>query len=247
MQQSVLPHSVLIVEDEVKLASLLVDYFSAANYLAHQINHSDGVVEWVKENKPSTILLDIMLPGKSGIELCKEIRQFSNVPILMVTAKVEEIDRILGLELGADDYICKPFSAREVVTRVGAVLRRTQTINASIYAENSTSNNTQNILNNNNAKESSLVLDEHSFSVNFAQQEIELTSVEFQLLKMLTDKPQRIFSREQLMDAMYDDHRIVNYRTIDSHITKLRKKLAKISNAKDWIQSVYGVGYRMSE
>ena len=251
MSNSVLAHSVsapsvLIVEDEVKLATLLVDYFKAANYLAHQINHSDGVVEWVKENQPSAILLDIMLPGKSGIELCKEIRQFSNIPILMVTAKVEEIDRILGLELGADDYICKPFSAREVVARVGAVLRRTQNSNASSHGLNnndSQHNNSQ----KNNVKENTLVLDEHSFSVAFAQQETELTSVEFQLLKMLIDKPQRIFSREQLMAAMYDDNRIVNYRTIDSHIKKLRKKLVELSDGKDWIQSVYGVGYRLSE
>ena len=165
-----------------------------------------------------------MLPGKNGIDLCKEIRQFSNVPILMVTAKVDEIDRLLGLELGADDYICKPFSPREVVARVKAVMRRTQTANTIVNTLN---------------------LDEHRFIVTFNQQQIELTSVEFQLLKPLADKPERIFTREQLMQNMYSDHRIVNYRTIDSHIKKLRKKLATISNGKDWIHSVYGTGYRL--
>ena len=165
-----------------------------------------------------------MLPGKNGIDICKEIRQFSNVPILMVTAKVDEIDRLLGLELGADDYICKPFSPREVVARVKAVLRRTQTIDNSM---------------------DTLQLDEHRFVAKFYHQEVILTSVEFQLLKPLADKPERIFTREQLMNNMYSDHRIVNNRTIDSHIKKLRKKLADISDGKDWIQSVYGTGYRL--
>lgn len=217
-------NTILIVEDEVKLASLLADYFMQTDYFPHLIHHGDEVIAWVKEHNPQVILLDVMLPGKNGIDLCKEIRQFSNVPILMVTAKVDEIDRLLGLELGADDYICKPFSPREVVARVKAVMRRTQTANTIVNTLN---------------------LDEHRFIVTFNQQQIELTSVEFQLLKPLADKPERIFTREQLMQNMYSDHRIVNYRTIDSHIKKLRKKLATISDGKDWIHSVYGTGYRL--
>jgi len=142
----------------------------------------------------------------------------------MVTARVDEIDRLLGLELGADDYICKPFSPREVVARVKSVLRRSQST--------TTSPNT-------------LHLDEHRFTVVFNQHEVTLTSVEFQLLKPLAEKPERIFTREQLMQNMYSDHRIVNHRTIDSHIKKLRKKLADISEGQDWIQSVYGTGYRL--
>jgi len=217
-------NSILIVEDEVKLANLLSDYFKLTEYKPHLIHHGDEVIDWVKSNQPKAILLDIMLPGKNGIDLCKEIRQFSNVPILMVTAKVEEIDRLLGLELGADDYICKPFSPREVVARVKAVLRRTQTLD----------NTTE-----------MLVLDEHRFTVTFHHQEVSLTAVEFQLLKPLADKPERIFTREQLMVNMYTDHRIVNNRTIDSHIKKVRKKLSDISDGKDWVQSVYGAGYRL--
>lgn len=217
-------YAILIVEDEVKLANLLADYFSLTDYSPHLIHHGDEVIDWVKENQPKAILLDIMLPGKNGIDLCKEIRQFSNVPILMVTAKVEEIDRLIGLELGADDYICKPFSPREVVARVKAVLRRTLNI------ENSSD---------------MLVLDEHRLSVSFHHQEVSLTAVEFQLLKPLAAKPERIFTRDQLMQNMYSDHRIVNNRTIDSHIKKLRKKLSDISNGKDWVQSVYGTGYRL--
>jgi two-component system response regulator BaeR len=214
----------LIVEDEVKLANLLSDYFKNADFIPHVIHHGDEVTSWVKEHNPNVILLDIMLPGKNGIDLCKEIRQFSNVPILMVTAKADEIDRLLGLELGADDYICKPFSFREVVARVKAVLRRIHSVSTS--------------LNN-------LHLDEHRFTVTFNHQEVKLTSVEFQLLKPLVDKPDRIFTRDQLMENMYSDHRIVNNRTIDSHIKKLRKKLVCISDGKDWIESVYGMGYRL--
>lgn len=217
-------NSILIVEDEVKLATLLADYFSVSDYQPHIIHHGDEVIAWVKTHQPTAVLLDIMLPGKNGIDLCKEIRQFSNVPILMVTAKVEEIDRLLGLELGADDYICKPFSPREVVARVKAVLRRTQTVNT---------------------LSTQLTLDEHQLTVSFHQHQVSLTAVEFQLLKRLADKPERIFTRDQLMQNMYSDHRIVNYRTIDSHIKKLRKKLADISEGKDWIQSVYGTGYRL--
>jgi two-component system response regulator BaeR len=220
--------SILIVEDEIKLASLLADYFQLTEYKPHLIHHGDEVIPWVKNNQPKAILLDIMLPGKNGIDLCKEIRQFSNVPILMVTAKVEEIDRLLGLELGADDYICKPFSPREVVARVKAVLRRTE-------------RDTQNIDNT----PGMLVLDEHRYIVSFHQQEVSLTAVEFQLLKPLANKPDRIFTREQLMQNMYSDQRIVNNRTIDSHIKKLRKKLSDISDGKDWVQSVYGAGYRL--
>lgn len=216
--------SVLIVEDEIKLATLLVDYFKLTDYTPHMLHDGNEVIDWVKLHNPAAILLDIMLPGQNGIDLCKAIRQFSDVPILMTTAKVEEIDRLLGLELGADDYICKPYSPREVVARVKAILRRTTATQTS-----------QSILN----------LNESKLSVIYQQHSVELTAVEFQLLKPLAQQPERIFSREQLMQNMYSDHRIVNNRTIDSHIKKLRKKLADISDGKDWIQAVYGTGYRL--
>ncbi len=217
-------NTILIVEDEVKLATLLADYLGESEYKTHMIHHGNDVTAWVKAHQPQAILLDIMLPGKNGIDLCKEIRLFSDVPILMVTAKVDEIDRLLGLELGADDYICKPFSPREVVARVKSVLRRSHNVNHQI---------------------NQLQLNEHKLSVSFENNEAILTSVEFELLKPMAANPERIFSREQLMKNMYSDHRIVNSRTIDSHIKKLRKKLADISDQKDWIQAVYGAGYRL--
>lgn len=117
-------HCILVVEDERKLASVVIDYLAKEHYKTHHIEDGNLVVPWVRDNSPSLILLDIMLPNKNGIEICREIRQFSDIPILMVTARVDEINRLLGLEIGADDYICKPFSPREVVARVKANLRR---------------------------------------------------------------------------------------------------------------------------
>jgi len=215
---------ILIVEDEIKLANLMSDFLTSHHYQTHLIHHGDEVPSWLESNKPSVILLDIMLPGQSGIELCKAIRKFSNVPIIMVSAKVEEIDRLLGLELGADDYICKPFSYAELVARVKAILRRVNTTKEPV----------------NNA----MTLDESTYSVNYKNSSIELTNFEFQLFKPLYSNPNRIYSRDSLMDTMYADQRIVSHRTIDSHIKKLRKKLDEVTQTDSVIQSVYGVGYR---
>jgi two-component system response regulator BaeR len=215
---------ILIVEDEIKLANLMSDFLTSHHYQTHFIHHGDEVLSWLESNKPSVILLDIMLPGQSGIELCKAIRKFSNVPIIMVSAKVEEIDRLLGLELGADDYICKPFSYAELVARVKAILRRVNTTKEPV----------------NNA----MTLDESTYSVNYKNSSIELTNFEFQLFKPLYSNPNRIYSRDSLMDTMYADQRIVSHRTIDSHIKKLRKKLDEVTQTDSVIQSVYGVGYR---
>ncbi|GLX77476.1 DNA-binding response regulator [Thalassotalea insulae] len=215
---------ILIVEDEIKLAHLLKDYFTLEKFASYCIHDGAEVVDWVKENQPSVILLDIMLPNKDGMQLCQELRQFTNVPILMVTAKVEEIDRLLGLELGADDYICKPFSPKEVVARVKAVLRR---------------------INGNYQVNSSFALDQNRLKISFSGQSLELTAVEFYLLKTMFKESGRIFTREQLMQHMYEDNRIVSDRTIDSHIKKLRKKLATLCPEREIIHSVYGVGYRL--
>ena len=220
-------NQILIVEDEVKLANLLVDYFSLEQFTSHCIHDGNDVVDWVKQNNPNAILLDLMLPNKDGMQICRELRQFTQVPILMVTAKVEEVDRLIGLELGADDYICKPFSPREVVARVKAVLRRTQF-------------NQQNPIAN-----SSFELDESRYQVNYQGKSLDLTAVEFQLLKPLCGEPGRVFTREQLMQNMYEDNRIVSDRTIDSHIKKLRKKIHQLSPDEELIHSVYGVGYRL--
>jgi two-component system response regulator BaeR len=214
----------LIVEDEKKLAELLSDYLRQAGFEPFCLADGTEVVPWVREQLPDLILLDLMLPGRDGMEVCKEIRTFSSVPVIMVTARIEEIDRLLGLELGADDYICKPFSPREVVARVRAVLRRTgdgQTL-----------------------RTSGLVLDESRYQATLHGHELELTAVEFKLLHLLLSHPGRIYSRSQLMDKIYPDERIVSDRTIDSHVKKLRRKINAVAPAKELIHSLYGVGYK---
>ncbi|MBO0613466.1 MAG: hypothetical protein RL122_1636 [Pseudomonadota bacterium] len=222
---------ILIVEDEPKIADLLQKYLQNANYQTHWLNTGLGVGDWVRKEQPQLILLDLMLPGKDGLEVCKEVRQFSPVPIIMLTARVEEIDRLLGLELGADDYICKPFSPREVVARVKAVLRRLQAFMPTEH-------------NGMTLNPALLELDRDRLLVKTAQGEITLTLVEFELLATLKQQPGRIFGRDQLMTKVYTDNRIVSDRTIDSHIKKLRKKLAEILPDQELIHSVYSVGYK---
>lgn len=217
---------ILIVEDEEKLAKLAADYLRNAGFSTETLENGDAVVPRVKQRPPDLILLDLMLPGRDGLSLCGEIRRFSRVPIIMVTARIEEIDRLLGLEMGADDYICKPYSPREMVARVKAVLRRLQPQAGENYHADV------------------LTLDANSFRILAAGREIELTSVEFQLLQTLYRHPGHIFSRSKLMDLIYQDQRIVSDRTIDSHIKKLRKKLEELLPGQELIHSVYGAGYR---
>ncbi len=215
--------TILIVEDEPQLASILADYLTAAGFNPHIINNGLAVAPWVTEYKPALILLDLMLPGKNGLDICKEIRQSSDIPIMMLTAKIEEIDRLLGLELGADDYICKPYSPREVVARVKAVLRRFQPPTPSMQG---------------------IVVDKDRLKVTVNGEDTKLTTVEFELFTMLFEKPGYIFSRDRIMNEIYQDHRVVSDRTIDSHIKKVRKKLQKLIPDDDVIYSVYGAGYK---
>ncbi|MFK5894755.1 MAG: response regulator [Pseudomonadota bacterium] len=222
-----MPKHILIVEDEIKIADLLEDYFRASQYQTSAIYEGNSVVNWVRQNTPDLILLDLMLPGKDGLDICREIRQFSNVPIIIITARVEEIDRILGLEIGADDYICKPFSPREVVARVKAIFRRLEQLVSPIQQNTS-----------------GLFLDQEKYLAIFNQNKLDLTPVEFRLLSLLQRIPGKVFSRDQLMDTLYKDNRIVTDRTIDSHIKNLRKKLQLAGCSNEIIHSVYGVGYK---
>ena len=215
---------ILIVEDEPQLAHLLEDYLEQSGYQTAIIHDGSQVSQSIKGNEPDLVLLDIMLPGVDGMTICREIREFSKVPVIMVTARFEETDRLRGLELGADDYICKPFSPREVVARVKAVLRRSTDGPMKIPP--------------------TLHIDVARFKAELHGKDLDLTAVEFQLLKILSSDPGRIYSRSQLMDQIYNDHRIVSDRTIDSHIKKLRKKIAAVSPEDELIHSVYGVGYK---
>lgn len=219
-----LEQHILIVEDEPKIAALLQDYLrSVGGYHSSVLDRGDVVLEHFRKQPPDLVLLDLMLPGLDGIEVCKQIRAESQVPIVMVTARVEEIDRLLGLELGADDYICKPFSPREVVARVKAVLRRS---GASAKAPGG------------------LAVDEEKIIARYNGRRINLTPVEFALLSSLSAQEGRVFSRDQLMNEMYSDYRVVSDRAVDTHIKNLRKKLSEASGGSEMIESVYGLGYR---
>lgn len=214
---------VLIVDDEPKIADVLRKYLQAEGYTASVLHSGEKALEAIRTLRPDAVLLDVMLPGQDGLSILREVRAISSVPVLLVTARVEEIDRLIGLEFGADDYICKPFSPREVVMRVKAVLRR-----AARPAES--------------APPAPLEFDEPRFLVRVRGREITVTPVEFRLLQAFSSQPGRVFSRAQLAAAIYPDHRVVSDRTMDSHIKNVRKKLAEAG--ADPIDSVYGVGYR---
>ena len=216
---------ILIVEDEPKLAGLLADYLQAhGGFRCEVVWRGDEAVPRFREVRPDLVLLDLMLPGLDGLEVCKLLRAESTVPIIMVTARVEEIDRLLGLELGADDYICKPYSPREVVARVKAVLRRT--------------------IPRAGAPAGGLVLDRERRVAELGSVRVDLTPVEFALLAALHDHPGRVLSRDRLMDQMYADYRVVGDRAVDTHVKNLRRKLNAAGVGEELIESVYGLGYR---
>ena len=218
---------ILIVEDERKLADLLRDYLSEAGYTVSWLDRGDRVVSRVKQDPPGLVLLDIMLPGTDGTEVCREIRKFSKIPILMITARVEEVDRIIGLELGADDYICKPFSPREVVARVKAVLRRA-------YSEPETTR----------LAVGPISLDETTRRVSVDEEVLNLTPSEFGLLKIMMAHPGRVFSRSELLDKV-QGYQFEGYdRTIDTHIKNIRKKITEKLPDREVIHTVYGIGYK---
>ena len=216
---------ILIVEDEEKLARLLEDYLRAAGYTTQWIADGALVEAAVAKEPPSLVLLDLMLPGKDGLAVCRDLRASSDVPIVMITARVDEVDRLLGLELGADDYICKPFSPREVVARVRAILRRAQRPQDAVIA--------------------GLAIDAKAHRASLDGVPLDLTPVEFRLLCSLAEAPGRVLGRRRLLESLYEDHRVVTDRTVDSHVKNLRRKLAEAAPARDLVRSVYGVGYTL--
>ena len=219
---------ILIVEDEEKLANLLADYLrEKGGYRTEIILRVDEVIDALSRLQPDLVLLDLMLHGLSRMEVCKQIRAQSSVPVIMVTALVDEIDKLLGLEVGADDYISKPFSLREVVARVKANLRR---VNLDKGGDHVTG----------------LHIDEQRHCASFEGKDIRLTPVEFAMLAHFAAHPGQVFSRQQLMDAIYSDYRVVSDRTVDTHVKKLRRALVDAGGSESMIESVYGVGYRLS-
>lgn len=222
---------IIIVEDEDKIARILVDYLAKDGFNAIVLNDGANAVETIRASDPAFVILDLMLPGKDGLTICREVRQFSTVPILMLTARVDEIDRLLGLEMGADDYVCKPFMPREVVARVRTILRRVHQHPAATTDDK--------------IEYRGIVLFPERFQCRIGEEELDLTPVEFRLLQALMSQPGRAYSRDSLMKSSYPDDRVVSDRTIDSHIKNLRKKLTDVIGDGEIIRSIYGVGYKI--
>jgi two-component system response regulator BaeR len=212
---------IFVVEDEPDIASVLVDYLRAEGFAATHYADGEQALQAALADPPQLMLLDVMLPGRNGLDVLRAVRRHGNLPVLMLTARVEEVDRLLGLELGADDYICKPFSPREVVARVKAVLRRSGPP----------------------AESSGLELDEGQWTAHLEGARLPLTRTEFRLLSVLGTRPGRIYSRPQLLDLVYADAPEASERALDSHIKNLRRKLATGAPGHEWIRSVYGVGF----
>lgn len=220
-------HRILIVEDEPTLAELVQDYLRAAGFDTVVIHDGSDAAQWLQHQQADLIVLDLMLPGMDGIEFCKLIRKSADTPIVMATAKVEEIDRILGLNIGADDYICKPYSPKELIARIRAILRRVHPLGE----ENS----------------ATIKLNPDQLSLSIDGKTSELTLIEFRLFELLSREPGKIFSRQYIMDNIYNDYRVVSDRTVDSHIKKLRKKIQELSPNKQLIHSIYGAGYKFED
>jgi two-component system response regulator BaeR len=219
---------ILIVEDDAKIADMLANYLHMHGFATELCGDGHDAVARVRQQAPALVVLDLMLPGLDGLAVCTAVRRVSTVPIIMVTARVDEIDRLLGLDTGADDYVCKPFSPREVVARIKALLRRSEgALAKSVPAV--------------------FAVDEARQQINWRGQPLPLTPVEFRLMRQLMSRPGQVFARARLLDTLHEDQRDVSDRAIDSHIKNLRRKLEQAGTGEAGISSVYGVGYRFDE
>ena len=220
------PRRILIVEDDARIADMLDNYLQAQGWRTTVLGNGLQVVPEIRRLEPALVLLDIMLPGQDGVEVCREVRAFSAVPIIMVTARVDEIDRLIGLEVGADDYVCKPFSPREVVARIKALLRRAE---GRLGA---------------GAPPHGFRVDDNALRIAWQEHWLPLTPLEFRLFKRLLSRPGHVFSRNALLESVHEDFRDTTDRAIDSHIKNLRRKIGKLRPQGSAIVSVYGMGYR---
>ena len=219
-----------MIDDEPKIVEISRDYLKAAGYDVVQAYDGPAGLATARQVHPDLIVLDLMLPGMDGYDVCRELRRDSDVPIIMLTARVEETDKIIGLELGADDYITKPFSPRELVARVRTLLRR------------ASGSATTEILH-----AGDLALDRNRYVVSLPDREISLTPTEFELLATLATHPGRIFSRAQLLTAVRGVSIESYERAVDSHIRNLRRKIEPGEGPPRYIQTVHGVGYKLIE
>ncbi|MDB5747223.1 MAG: two-component system response regulator BaeR [Massilia sp.] len=217
--------AIFIVEDEPELAVLMADYVRAAGFEPTVFGDGAQALAAIRASVPALVVLDLMLPGLDGLALCRAVRAFSELPIVMVTARVEEIDRLLGLDTGADDYLCKPFSPRELVARIRAILRRARAPAAGMPSM-------------------PVAIDGARRRVTVHGHPLDLTATEFELFAALARRPGQVFSRAQLLELVRQDYLDATDRAIDSHIKNLRRKIEAVAPGLDPIRSVYGVGYR---
>ena len=223
---------ILVVEDETKIARLVRDYLEHAGFEAEVVGDGDGALASARRSRPDLVVLDLGLPGRDGLDVARVLRRTSSVPIVMLTARGDEIDRVVGLELGADDYVVKPFSPKELVARVRAVLRRTQAAQAG----------GPEVL-----RVADVEVDLPRMRVSVAGRPVELTPTEFQLLWALMREPGRVFTRGQLLDAVHGVAFESYERAIDAHVKNLRKKLEPTPGRPRYLLTVHGVGYRFAD
>jgi two-component system response regulator BaeR len=217
---------IMIVEDEPELAALVADYARAAGYAPSVFHDGAAALDALRVRTPGLVVLDLMLPGLDGLALCRALREFSDVPVVMVTARVEEIDRLLGLEVGADDYLCKPFSPRELMARIKAILRRAGRGAPSAPAP--------------------VAIDAGARRIAIHGRPLDLTPTEYGILAALARRPGQVFSRAQLLDLARENNASLDVtdRAIDSHVKNLRRKLDAVLPGVEAIHSIYGLGYR---
>jgi DNA-binding response OmpR family regulator len=222
---------ILVVDDEPKIIQLTQDYLENAGFSVISAGDGERALAIIQVEKPDLVVLDLGLPGMDGLDVCRSIRKTSNLPIIMLTARDEETDKLVGLELGADDYITKPFSPKELVARVRSVLRRSELVQEGREV----------------IRVGDVTLDLPRMQVTVGDEEIELTATEFQLLQALASQPGRIFTRSQLLNAVHGVAIESYERAIDAHIKNIRRKLEPIPHEPRYIQTIYGVGYRFSD
>jgi len=227
-----MPEKILVVDDEVEIVRILRGYLERAGYTVLSAYTGPEAVRMARQEAPTLVVLDLMLPGMDGWDVCRMLRRESDVPIIMLTARVEETDRLIGLELGADDYVVKPFSPREVVARVRAVLRRVQGPRPP-EAES--------------LAVGSLRLDATRHTVSMDGRSVDLTPSEFEILRTLMHEPGRVFTRLQLLEAATGEAYEGYERTIDTHIKNMRRKIEPDSASPTYLLTVHGVGYKMRE
>lgn len=225
---------VLIVDDDLNICELVQLYFEKDGFEVRTCNNGDQALKDFEEYQPQVVILDLMLPGRDGYDVCREIRRQSDVPILMLTARSDTLDKIVGLELGADDYVSKPFDPKELVARAKAVLRRTNTGDAR-GAVNS----------GDQVHYPDLVIDKASYTVDYRGSRIDMPPKELELLYFLASHPNRVFTREQLLGQVWGYDFYGESRTVDVHIKRVREKLEDTGEHPEWdIKTVWGVGYK---